>query len=71
MFAGIVSRLTLADRPVEHRDRYYEDTQRGERKQAQWVRAFLILWNLSAICKDYVSPTQHGRVVALKPRTYH
>lgn len=41
-----------------------------ETEQAQWVRAFLILRNL-AICKDYVGPTQHGRVVVLKPRTSH
>lgn len=46
-------------------------TQRGERKQAQWIRAFLIPRNLPAICKDYFGPTQRARVVALKPRTYH
>lgn len=33
-------------------------------------RAFLIPRNL-AVCKDYVAPTQHGRVVVLKPRTGH
>lgn len=46
-------------------------TQRGERKQAQWIRTFLIPRNLPAICKDYFGPTQRTRVVALKPRTYH